>query len=275
MDRRDAGFLMTQRPIALSIAGSDSGAGAGAQADLKTFSALGVYGATVITAITAQNTLGVQAIHMAPAVIVAAQIDAVLADFDVVAIKIGMLGAPEIAQVVATKLSAHGAFVIYDPVLASSSGGSLTRAGLLETAKARLLQHVDCLTPNLSEAAAFLGVDPASDEEEMRAQGVALLKLGPSAVLMKGGHLDGDAVDLLITTEGVQRFAAPRIDSPNLHGTGCTFSSAMAAYLTLGESLVEAVRLAKIFVRDSIEAGRDGRLGQGAGPLIQMPLRQG
>jgi len=266
---------MTQRPIALSIAGSDSSAGAGVQADLKTFSALGVYGATAITAITAQNTVGVRAVHMVPAPLVAAQIDAVFEDFDVVAVKIGMLGAPEIALAVATNLGARRAFVVYDPVLASSSGGMLARAGLMETAKARLLQHVDCLTPNLNEAGAFLNVAPAQDEDEMRAQGAALLKLGARAVLMKGGHLDGDAVDWLITPEGAQRFAAPRIESVHLHGTGCTLSSAIAAYVTLGEPLNEAVRLAKIFVRDAIEAGRDGRLGQGAGPLIQMPLRQG
>ena len=179
---------MTQRPIALSIAGSDSSAGAGVQADLKTFSALGVYGATAITAITAQNTVGVRAVHMVPAPLVAAQIDAVFEDFDVVAVKIGMLGAPEIALAVATNLGARRAFVVYDPVLASSSGGMLARAGLMETAKARLLQHVDCLTPNLNEAGAFLNVAPAQDEDEMRAQGAALLKLGARAVLMKGDH---------------------------------------------------------------------------------------
>jgi hydroxymethylpyrimidine/phosphomethylpyrimidine kinase len=266
---------MNQRPIALSIAGSDSSAGAGAQADLKTFSALGVYGATAITAITAQNTVGVRAMHMVPAPIVSAQIDAVFDDFDVVAIKIGMLGAPDIALAVAKNISARRAFVVYDPVMASSSGGVLARAGLMETAKARLLQHVDCFTPNLSEAAAFLNAEEARDEDAMRAQGAALLKLGPRAVLMKGGHLEGDAVDWLITAEGEHRFAAPRLESPHLHGTGCTLSSAIAAYVTTSETLIEAVRLAKIFVRDAIEAGRGGRLGQGAGPLIQMPLRQG
>jgi hydroxymethylpyrimidine/phosphomethylpyrimidine kinase len=265
---------MTQRPIALSIAGSDSSAGAGIQADLKTFSALGVYGATAITAVTAQNTVGVRAMHMVPAPIVSAQIDAVFEDFEVAAVKIGMLGAPEIALAVANNLGARRTFVIYDPVLASSSGGVLARAGLLETAKARMLQHVDCLTPNLSEAGALLNVAAAVDEDGMRAQGAALLKLGPRAVLMKGGHLEGDAVDWLITQDGEHRFAAPRIESAHLHGTGCTLSSAIAAYVACGEPLLEAVRLAKIFVRDAIEAGRHVSLGQGAGPLIQMPLRQ-
>jgi hydroxymethylpyrimidine/phosphomethylpyrimidine kinase len=272
MDRGDP--PVTQRPVALSVAGSDSSAGAGVQADLKTFSALGVYGVTAITAITAQNTLGVRAIHVVPAPVVAAQMEAAFEDFDVAAVKIGMLGAAEIAQIVAAQLGARRAFVVYDPVLASSSGASLARAGVLETAKARLLKRVDCLTPNLAEAAAFLGVDVARDEDAMRAQGQALLKLGVRAVLMKGGHLDGDAVDWLVTPDGDHRFAAPRIDSANLHGTGCTLSSGIAAYVTLGEPLLEAVRLAKIFVRDAIEAGRGGRLGQGAGPLIQMPLRQ-
>jgi hydroxymethylpyrimidine/phosphomethylpyrimidine kinase len=266
---------MTQRPIAFSIAGSDSSAGAGVQTDLKTFSALGVYGATAITAITAQNSAGVRAIHMVPAPIVSAQIDAVFEDFDVAAVKIGMLGAPEIALAVAANLGARQAFVVYDPVLSSSSGGALARAGLMETAKARLLRHVDCLTPNLGEAAALLNAPVTVDEDGMRAQGAALLKFGARAVLMKGGHLEGEAVDWLITPDGEHRFAAPRIESVHLHGTGCTLSSAIAAYITCGEPLVEAVRLAKIFVRDAIEAGRGGRLGQGAGPLIQMPLRQG
>ena len=266
---------MTQRSIALSIAGSDSSAGAGVQADLKTFSALGVYGASVITAVTAQNTVGVRAIHMVPAPIVSAQIDAVFEDFEVAAVKIGMLGAPDIALAVAKALGERRTFVVYDPVLASSSGGALARAGLMETAKARLLQYVDCFTPNLAEAAAFLKGDEARDEEAMRAQGAALMKLGPRAVLMKGGHLEGDAVDWLITPEGEHRFAAARLETPHLHGTGCTLSSAIAAYVTMGEPLVEAVRLAKIFARDAIESGRGGRLGQGAGPLIQMPLRQG
>ena len=266
---------MTQRPIALTIAGSDSSAGAGVQADLKTFSALGVYGGVAITAVTAQNTLGVRAMHIVPAPMVVAQMEAVFDDFDVVAVKIGMLGAPEIATAVAARLGVTRRFVVYDPVLASSTGGLLARAGLMETARARLLQHVDCLTPNLSEAGLLLGVDPARDEDEMRVQGAALLKLGARAVLMKGGHLEGDAVDWLITPDGAHRFAAPRVDSAHLHGTGCTLSSAIAAYVTMGEPLLEAVRLAKTFTRDAIEAGRDGRLGQGAGPLIQMPLRQG
>jgi hydroxymethylpyrimidine/phosphomethylpyrimidine kinase len=336
MDRRDARAVKARTPIALTVAGSDSGGGAGVQADLKTFAALGVYAATAITAVTAQNTLGVGAIHVCPATIVVAQIEAVLADFDVAAIKIGMLRSAEIVEAVAGSLgrpllplrvsgepsvrrevSAEGRrmrgllqppqgveaetrasrrdpssgqaspghlppqggkerrpFVVYDPVMMASSGDALAGAGFVEAVKARLLPLVDCLTPNLAEAAALVGAPLAQDEAEMARQGAALLKLGPRAALMKGGHLAGaEAVDLLVTADAVRRFAAPRVASPNLHGTGCTLSSAIAAYVVLGASLPEAVAAAKDFVAAAIERGRDVALGQGAGPLLQLPLR--
>ena len=231
---------MTLRtPVGLTIAGSDSGAGAGVQADLKTFAALGVYGASVVTALTAQNTKGVRAIHYPPPEIVAAQIEAVLEDFAVAAIKIGMLGSAEIAGAVAERLgfpspqpspakpverrasfdglSGEGgrAFVVYDPVMIASSGEALCGAGFVETAKRRLLPLVDCLTPNLAEAAALLDEPIARSEADMARQGAALLKLGPRAALIKGGHLEGDeAVDLLVTANGVRRYVAPRIASP-------------------------------------------------------------
>ena len=167
-----------------------------------------------------------------------------------------------------------GPFIVYDPVLVASSGDALAGAGFVAAVTARLLPLVDCLTPNLAEAAALLDAPIAANEDEMAGQGRALLALGPSAVLMKGGHLAGDeAVDLLVTTEGVRRFAAPRLASANLHGTGCTLSSAIAAHIALGVDLPEAVAAAKAFVGAAIERGRDVKLGQGAGPLIPIPIR--
>ncbi len=317
MDRGDAAGVNPKRPIALTIAGSDSGAGAGVQADLKTFAALGVYGASVITALTAQNTKGVRAIHYPPPEFVAAQIEAVLKDFAVAAIKIGMLGSAELVGAVAGGLRqlpsplvgegkgvrgsrrearslreeplirprfarppspARGEggrpFIIYDPVMTASSGEALYSAGFVEAIKQELLSFVDCLTPNLAEAAALLGESIARSEADMARQGAALLKLGPGAALIKGGHLEGDeAVDLLVTANGVRRYVAPRIASRNLHGTGCTLSSAIAANVVLGAPLPEAVAAAKAFVREAIERGRRVTLGDGAGPLIQARLR--
>jgi hydroxymethylpyrimidine/phosphomethylpyrimidine kinase len=321
----DAAGVTPRLPIALTVAGSDSGGGAGIQADLKTFAALGVYGASVVTAITVQNTRGVRAIHYPPPEIVGAQIDAVLEDFDVAAIKIGMLGMAAIANVVAnglpspsgrgdggegscaeraraTRLAPHPAdhspskdgrpsgrpavghllpegerkraCVVYDPVIASSTGHPLSGASFVEAVRAGLLPLVDCLTPNLAEAAALLGEPVARSEADMARQGEALLKLGPRAVLMKGGHLESEeAIDLLVTESDVRRFAGPRSLSKNLHGTGCTLSSALAANIVLGASLPEAVAAAKDFVRQAIECGRDVELGAGAGPLIQSQLR--
>jgi len=271
VDRGDAAVTR----VALTIAGSDSGGGAGVEADLKTFAALGVHGCVAITAVTAQNTRGVQAIEAVSPAIVTAQMDAVFEDFDVGAVKIGMLASPDIAAVVATRLASLPArpFVVYDPVMAASAGGALARAGLLEGARAALPPVVDCFTPNLGEAAAWLGEGVAATEADMRRQGEALLRLGFRAVLMKGGHLDaGEAVDLLILPDAAHRFAAPRLASPNLHGTGCTLSSAMAAHVARGFGLVEAARHAKAFVRDAIVRGRGVKLGQGAGPLLQTPL---
>ena len=308
----DAAGVTARLPIALTIAGSDSGAGAGIQADIKTFAALGVYGASVVTALTAQNTRGVRAIHYPPLEIVAAQIDAVLEDFDVAAIKIGMLGMAAIVEGVAERLSAplwrgvasegwrakrvraigpdphpadyfghllpegegKRAFIVYDPVMAASSGDPLSGAGFVETVRASLLPLVDCLTPNLAEAAALLGERIARSEADMARQGEALLKLGPRAVLMKGGHLKSEeAIDLMVTEGDVHRFAAPRLLSKNLHGTGCMLSSALAANILLGASLPKAVAASKAFVRQAIERGRDVALGSGAGPLIQIGLR--
>ena len=294
MDNGDAAGVTQRLRIALTIAGSDSGGGAGIQADLKTFTAFGVYAASVITALTAQNTRGVRAIHYPPPEIVGAQIEAVLEDFALTAIKIGMLGSAEIANVVAERLSSPTgrggetllplgeggpegrmrAFVIYDPVMVASSGDALSGGDFVDAIGHRLLPLVDCLTPNLAEAARLLNAPMSKSEADMARQGTALLKLGPSAILMKGGHLEGEeAVDLLVTENRVRRFAAPRLASKNLHGTGCTLSSAIAASVVLGASLPEAVAAAKAFVCQSIERGRDVRLSAGAGPLIQTELR--
>ncbi len=165
------------------------------------------------------------------------------------------------------------ALIVYDPVMAASSGDALSGAGFVDAVRAKLLPRVDCLTPNLAEAAALLGEGIARNEADMARQGRALIALGPSAVLMKGGHLPGEeAVDLLVTDDAVRRFAAPRLDSRNLHGTGCTFSSAITAHVVLGKPLPEAVAAAKAFVCEAIEAGRDLELGTGPGPLVQLKL---
>jgi hydroxymethylpyrimidine/phosphomethylpyrimidine kinase len=293
MDSGDAAGVTQRLPIALTIAGSDSGGGAGIQADLKTFVAFGVYAASVVTALTAQNTRGVRAIHYPPPGIVSAQIEGVLEDFAVTAIKIGMLGSAEVANAVADKLSFKAgrgretllplreggpkgrmrAFVVYDPVMIASSGDALSGGGFVEAIRHALLPLVDCLTPNLAEAATLLREPVARSEEHMARHGAALLKLGPRAVLMKGGHLEGDeAVDLLVTEDAVHRFAGSRLTSQNLHGTGCTLSSAVAANIVLGAPLREAVGEAKRFVRQAIQRGRDVTLGAGAGPLIQSEL---
>ena len=285
MDSSDAAGLNQRLPIALTIAGSDSGGGAGIQADLKTFAAFGVYGASVVTALTAQNTRGLREIHYPPPSIVSAQIDAILEDFMVAAIKIGMLGNAEIVGVVAERVLAKvarerrlvgrgGAFIIYDPVMIASSGDALSEAGFVEAIAHELLPLVNCLTPNLAEAAVLLREPLARSAADMARQGKALLKLGPRSVLMKGGHLDSyEAVDLLVTDDAVRRFAAPRVASTNLHGTGCTLSSAIAANVVVGAPLPEAVAAAKAFVRQAIERGRDITLGAGVGPLIQTELR--
>jgi hydroxymethylpyrimidine/phosphomethylpyrimidine kinase len=286
MDRGDASSVNRKAPIVLTIAGSDSGGGAGVQADLKTFAALGVYGASVVAALTAQSTLGVRAIHHPPPAIIAAQIEAVTEDFAVAAIKIGMLGTAEIVRAVAARLRpllprpspASGrrgrAFIILDPVMIASSGDPLSATGFIQAIREELLPLVDCLTPNVAEAAALLGEKLARDEADMERQGAALLTLGPRAALMKGGHLDGDeAVDLLVTPRDVRRYAAPRVASRNLHGTGCTLSSAIAANVVLGMALPEAVAAAKRFVGEAIERGRRVKLGAGDGPLIQAELR--
>jgi hydroxymethylpyrimidine/phosphomethylpyrimidine kinase len=266
--------LTDRTPVGLTIAGSDSGAGAGIQADLKTFAALGVYGVSALTAVTAQNTRGVRAVYDLPATIVAAQIDAIFDDFNVAAVKIGMLSNSEIVEAVADALFRFSRrFVVLDPVMIASSGDALIGPAAVAAMKSRLFPLVDCLTPNLPEAAALLDGEIARDEAGMTAQGLALLSLGPRAVLMKGGHLESaDPVDVLVTSAGTRRYAGARIASRNVHGTGCTLSTAVAAHIVIGWELGEAAARAKTFVARAIEAGRYAALGSGPGPLLQAPL---
>jgi hydroxymethylpyrimidine/phosphomethylpyrimidine kinase len=266
--------VTARTPVALTIAGSDSGGGAGIQADLKTFAALGVYGTSAITAATAQNTRGVSAVLPLPATFVAAQIDAIFGDFDVGAVKIGMLGDAAIVAAVAAALTRHRPrFVLLDPVMIASSGDRLLAPDAVAAMEAQLFPLLDCLTPNLAEAAALLGAPEARDETGMIRQGRALLARGPRAVLMKGGHLDSaETVDLLVTAGELRRIAGPRVASRNLHGTGCTLSAAIAARIACGDGLDDAAAQAKTFVEAAIRAGRDVSLGGGPGPLLQFPL---
>jgi hydroxymethylpyrimidine/phosphomethylpyrimidine kinase len=253
--------------IALTIAGSDSSGGAGIEADLKTFSALGVYGAAVVTAVTAQNTKGVFGIHDVPADFIAAQVDAVFADLNVGAVKIGMLPGAAVIDVVAEELDRHRPRnVVLDPVMAATSGERLLRA---DAGRLRpLLARARLVTPNLAEAAALLDVAPACDDGEMRAQAEMLLAQGATAVLIKGGHRSGpESVDFLVERGRCLRLAAPRVATKNTHGTGCTLSSAIAAGLAEGLSLEAAVQRAKEFVSAAIAAADRLAVGSGRGPL--------
>jgi hydroxymethylpyrimidine/phosphomethylpyrimidine kinase len=255
-------------PIAVTIAGSDSGGGAGIQADLKTFSALGVYGASVLTALTAQNTKGVIAIHDVPADFIAAQMDAVFSDLDVGAVKIGMLGRAAAIDAVAAGLARHGVRnVVLDPVMAASTGETLLRTDAIGALR-QLAALARVLTPNLPEAAVLLEAEVARDEDEMRRQAKTLLALGPDAVLIKGGHGQGaDSVDLLVEDDACTRFATPRVDTRNTHGTGCTLASAIAAGLAKGLPLGDAVGEAKAYVGAAIAAADRLRIGSGRGPV--------
>ena len=258
--------------IALTIAGSDSGGGAGIQADLKTFSALGVYGASAITAITAQNTCGVIAVAEVAPEMVAAQIGAVLDDLDVGAIKIGMLFSPPIIRAVAAQLEGAGRSdlpVVLDPVMVAKSGDALLRPEAVDALVETLLPRATLLTPNLPEAARLLEVEPARDVDEMIAQGRALLALGPRAVLMKGGHGTGQRCTDVLVAGGAEpvRLSAPRLGTRNTHGTGCTLSAAIAAGLARGLALEAAVRGAHGYLQAAIGAAERLSVGRGHGPV--------
>jgi hydroxymethylpyrimidine/phosphomethylpyrimidine kinase len=258
--------------IALTIAGSDSSGGAGIQADLKTFTAFGVYGASVITALTAQNTQGVAAVEAVVPAFVAAQIDAVLSDLDVGAIKTGMLANSGVVEAVAGRLrAARPRPLVVDPVMVATSGHALLEPDAVEALKARLLPLATIITPNLPEAARLLDAREAASEAEAVEQARALLALGCQAVLLKGGHGKGEAaVDILCDARGVERLVRERIDTPHTHGTGCTLSAAIAALLAQGVALRQAVERAKTFVWQALREGQKLGIGRGNGPIDHL-----
>jgi hydroxymethylpyrimidine/phosphomethylpyrimidine kinase len=256
-------------PIALTIAGSDSSGGAGIQADLKTFAALGVYGASVITALTAQNTSGVSGIHQVPADFVMAQMDAVFSDLEVKAVKIGMVAQPATIDAIAAGLARWSPqHIVLDPVMVATSGDRLLALDAVASLRTQLIPRASLITPNLPEAAALLDEPVASDEAAIERQGKRLLAMGCRAVLIKGGHGQGtESIDYLISGNGVIALAAPRIATKNTHGTGCSLSSAIAAGLAKGEAMENAVRHAKIWISAAIAAADRLGVGHGHGPI--------
>ena len=256
-------------PIALTIAGSDSSGGAGIQADLKTFAALGVYGASVITALTAQNTQGVSGIHQVPAEFVTAQIDAVFSDLAVGAVKIGMVAHPPVMDAIVAGLKRWSPkHVVLDPVMVATSGDRLLAADAVDALRRKLIPLASVITPNLPEAAALLDEDVATDEAAVEKQGRRLLALGCKAVLIKGGHGEGaESIDYLVDANGVMSLVAPRVATKNTHGTGCSLSSAVAAELAKGADMTAAVRNAKAWVSAAIAAADRFSVGHGHGPV--------
>jgi len=251
-------------PTALTIAGSDSGGGAGIQADLKTFSAFRVFGTSVITALTAQNSVGVHGVLNVAPEFVARQIDAVLSDIGADAIKIGMLSTAPIIEAVAARLRAHGRRpVVLDPVMIAKSGDPLLEPAARTALVAEMLPLADVVTPNLHEASALAGM-PVETEADMEDVARRILALGPRAVLVKGGHLKDAATDILWDGHTLHRFEARRLDSPHTHGTGCTLSAAIAAGLARGRPLTDAVAEAKRYVTAAIVGGFQAGRGVGA-----------
>jgi hydroxymethylpyrimidine/phosphomethylpyrimidine kinase len=256
-------------PIAVTIAGSDSSGGAGIQADLKTFSALGVYGASVIAALTAQNTLGVQGVHDVPVDFIAQQMDSVFSDLAVNAVKIGMLSRAEAVETVVEGLDRYSQEqVVLDPVMVAKGGESLLEEDAVDALRTLLLPRALIITPNLAEAARLLEVDVAEDEDKMADQAAALLDLGPRAVLLKGGHGTGaESADIFFDGGDPVRLAAARTQTANTHGTGCTLSSAIAAGLAHGFDLLRAVAHAKAYVSEAIAHADALVIGSGRGPV--------
>ena len=253
-------------PSVLTIAGSDSSAGAGIQADLKTFAALGVYGTSALAAITAQNTLGVTAVHELPPEIVAAQIDAVVRDIRPDAVKTGMLSRAPIIQVIAQKAKEHGLpNLVVDPVMVAKSGDRLLRQDAVRALRDLLLPLAAVVTPNLPEAEVLVG-RKLSSGDEIRQAAKEIVALGPAAVVMKGGHLKSEAaMDLLYDGRQFHEYSAPRIETTSTHGTGCTFASAIAAFLARGEPLADAVGHAKQYLTEALR--RAYPIGSGHGPV--------
>ncbi len=261
--------LTGQYARVLSIAGSDSGGGAGIQADLKTFSALGCYGMTAITALTAQNTTGVQAIHGVPASFLKAQLQSVLDDIGVDAVKIGMLHSPDVVEVVAWAIDHYGLKqVVLDPVMVATSGDRLIAQETVAVLVSELFPRVQLVTPNLDEASLLLQKN-LSQIDELQPAGLELLAMGAKAVLLKGGHVQGDVLCDVLHQSGTDArvFQTTRIHSRNVHGTGCSLSSAIAAYLALGHDMHTAVEQARAFIRQAIASGSAVKTGEGHGPL--------
>lgn len=256
-------------PNALTIAGSDPSGGAGIQADLKTFSALGAYGTSVITALTAQNTRGVAGVHPVPADFIAAQLEALLADVRLDAVKIGMVASREVAEVIREALiRRRPRWVVLDPVMVAKSGDVLVDDAGIRAVREVLVPLADLVTPNLPEAAVLLDAPAPVDRAGMLAMAPALRGLGAGATLLKGGHLRGEACpDLLVTAEAASWVEGARVDTSNLHGTGCTLSSAITARLARGDSLTAAVASAKAWLGTALAESRRLDVGQGHGPV--------
>lgn len=260
---------MLRYPTVLIIAGSDSGGGAGIQADLKTIAALGAYGASAITALTAQNTLGVRAIHPVPATFLQDQIEAVFEDITVDAVKIGMVSQIEIAEVIARNIvKFQPKFVVFDPVMVSTSGSKLIEDETINALWKTLFPLADLITPNLDEAQVLIG-RKINSVDEMKIAAAEMVQKGCKAVLLKGGHLIGPVLYDVFARKGEETltFETAYIESNNVHGTGCTLSSAIATFIALGNSIPEAILFAKNYVAEAIEAGKNIQTGKGSGPL--------
>lgn len=252
-------------PKAMTIAGSDSGGGAGIQADLKTFAALGVYGSSVLTAVTAQNTLGVTAVHEIPTDVITKQIDAVLNDIGADAVKTGMLVNSEIIECVAQQLEKHQVrTLVVDPVMVAKSGDHLLQQDSVQALASRLLPLAAVVTPNIPEAERLIGMSIVTDDD-VHLAAEKIIGMGARGVVVKGGHREGPATDLFYDGTRFQDFSAPRVDTPNTHGTGCTFASAVAAGLARGMDVLDAVAMAKEYVTEAIR--RSFPIGKGHGPL--------
>lgn len=262
--------ISSKTPITLTIAGSDSGGGAGIQADIKAISATGGYACSVITALTAQNTQGVTGILGVDPSFVEQQLDAVFSDLDVKAVKIGMLSDANIIRMVAKKLRQYQPkFLVIDPVMVATSGDLLLEQDAISTLKSELLPLADVITPNLPEAAALIGSDLPETEQAMKDMIAALRDIGSRSILLKGGHLEKDeySTDLLILEDDVIRMSTPRIATRNTHGTGCTLSAATASFLAQGYPLQEAVQHAKSYITKAISHADELEIGSGHGPV--------
>ncbi|WP_044412546.1 bifunctional hydroxymethylpyrimidine kinase/phosphomethylpyrimidine kinase [Thiomicrospira microaerophila] len=258
---------MTKIKNLLTIAGSDPSGGAGIQADIKTFSATGSYGMSVITGLTAQNTQGVQAIHPVPAEFVKAQLDSLFADIQIDGIKIGMLGDASIMQMIVPYLRDFNGPIVLDPVMVAKGGAALMSQTAERTLIEFLLPLAGLVTPNLPEMAVLVGQAEAQSQQQMQQQAEQLIKLGAKAVLAKGGHLAGqESSDLLVTPDGFHWFNAPRIDTANTHGTGCTLASAICSYWAQTADLNSAVAQAKTYIQGAIQHANQLKVGQGHGP---------